>query len=140
MDDATTNPERTGAPLHAVIQLHPADSVVIARGTLLPGTPVADDVATRQRIPPGHKVAVREIKPGEPVRKYNQIIGFATKTIAPGEHVHVDNLGMGDFDKDYAYGVDAKPTQYVPGTCHVPGDRPPGRARRDGTTSAFSRP
>jgi hypothetical protein len=26
------------------------------------------------------------------------------------EHVHVQNMGMGDFAKDYAYGVDAKPT------------------------------
>ena len=128
MDDATTQAERTAAPLHAVIQLHPADSVVIARGTLLPGTPVADEVVARQRIPPGHKVAVRAIKPGEPVRKYNQIIGFAITAIAPGEHVHVDNLGMGDFDKDYAYGVDVKPTAYVPEPALFQGIvRPDGR-------------
>ena len=96
--------------VHPVIQLHPADSVVIARAMLLPGTPVADGVTATKRIPPGHKAAVREIKEGEPVRKYNQIIGFATQPISPGEHVHVHNLGMADFIKDYAYGVDAKPT------------------------------
>jgi altronate hydrolase len=102
------------AAVRAAIRLHPADGVVIARATLPPGAPVADGVTAVQRIPPGHKVAVREIELGEPVRKYDQIIGFATKPIAPGEHVHVHNMGMGDFAKDYAYGRDAKPTDYVP--------------------------
>jgi arabinonate dehydratase len=89
----------------AVIQLHPKDSVVIARATLLPGTPVAGGVAAAERIPPGHKVAVVPVAPGEAVRRYNQIIGFATQAIAPGQHVHVHNMGMGDFVKDYAFGA-----------------------------------
>ena len=93
-----------------VICLHPEDNVVIARATLLPGTPVADGVAATDRVPAGHKVAVRPIAPGEAVRRYGQIIGFATASIAPGGHVHVQNCGMGDFDKDYAYGADARPT------------------------------
>jgi altronate hydrolase len=97
----------------AVIQLHPKDSVVIARATLLPGTPVAAGVAAVERIPPGHKVAVVPVAPGEPVRRYNQIIGLATHAIAPGQHVHIHNMGMGDFVKDYAFGADAKPTIYV---------------------------
>ena len=50
-----------------VIRLHPHDSVVIARTTLLPGTPVADGVAASERIPAGHKIAVRPIAAGEPV-------------------------------------------------------------------------
>jgi len=33
-------------------------------------------------IPSGHKVAARAIAVDEPVRRYNQIIGFATKPIA----------------------------------------------------------
>ena len=78
-----------------VIWLHPSDSVVIARATMLPGTPVADGIAVSDRIPAGHKVAVRPIAVGEAVRRYNQIIGFATDAIAPGQHVHVHNLGMG---------------------------------------------
>ena len=93
-----------------VIRLHPDDSVVIARATLLPGAPVVDAVVAAERIPAGHKVAVRSIAVGEPVRRYGQIIGFASKAIAPGQHVHVQNCEMGDFAKDYAYGVDARPT------------------------------
>ena len=38
-----------------------------------------------------------------PVRRYNQIIGFATRAIAPGEHVHVHNLEVRDFARDYAF-------------------------------------
>ncbi len=107
-------PQHDAVGLSQVIRLHQADSVVIARTLLAPGTVIDDGVVVAQRILPGHKVAVRRIEEGEPVRKYNQIIGFATHAIAPGEHVHVHNMGMGDFAKDYAYGVDAKPTDYVP--------------------------
>jgi altronate hydrolase len=96
-----------------VIALHPGDGVVIARATLLPGTPVADGVVATARIPAGHKVATRAYAAGEPIRRYGQIIGFATAAIAPGAHVHVHNCGMGDFAKDYAWGVDARPTDFV---------------------------
>ncbi|MDU6672712.1 MAG: UxaA family hydrolase, partial [Bradyrhizobium sp.] len=71
-----------------VIRLHPEDSVLIARSSLPPGLTVADGVVTVDRIPAGHKVAVRPIALGEPVRRYGQIIGFATAPIAPGQHVH----------------------------------------------------
>jgi altronate hydrolase len=97
----------------SVIRLHPDDSVVIARATLLPGTPVAEGVTANERIPAGHKVAVRPISSGDPVRRYGQIIGFASQPISPGQHVHVQNCGMGDFAKDYAYGLDARPTDYA---------------------------
>ena len=94
-----------------VIRLHPDDNVVIARATLLEGVEVAPGVVTAERVPAGHKVATRPIAAGEAVRRYGQIIGFATQPIAPGRHVHVQNCGMGDFAKDYAYGVDARPTE-----------------------------
>ena len=92
------------------IRLHAGDGVLIARSTLMEGVEVAPGVVTRARIPAGHKVSVRAIGPGEAVRRYGQIIGFATQPIGPGEHVHVHNLGMGEFDKDYAWSVDARPT------------------------------
>ncbi|MDH4180680.1 MAG: altronate dehydratase family protein [Betaproteobacteria bacterium] len=96
------------------IRLHPADDVVIARAQLVGGTKLADEnVTVAGLVPPGHKVATRAIRAGAPVRRYNQIIGFASRDIAPGEHVHLNNLAMGTFDRDYAFGADAKPTQYV---------------------------
>jgi altronate hydrolase len=93
-----------------VIRLHPDDGVALARRTLLPGTEVAPGVAAAQRIPAGHKVAIRAIPAGGEIRRYGQIIGFAKATIEPGQHVHEHNCGMGDFAKDYAWGIDATPT------------------------------
>ena len=96
------------------IRLHPKDDVVIARTQLVGGTLLAEEsVTVSGLIPPGHKIATRAIRAGEPVKRYNQIIGFASRDIARGEHVHLNNLAMGAFDRDYAFGVDVKPTHYV---------------------------
>ena len=91
------------------IRLHPNDDVVIARAQLVGGTQLIDEkVTVTGLVPPGHKVATRAIAKGEPVRRYNQIIGFASRDIAPGEHVHLHNLAMGAFERDYAFGADAQ--------------------------------
>ena len=94
------------------IRLHPNDDVLIARSQLVGGVNV-EGVSVRGLIPAGHKVAVRAIATGEPVRRYNQIIGFATRDIKAGEHVHLHNLAMGDFERDYAFCVDAHPTEFI---------------------------
>src|SRR5438034_6772071 len=96
------------------IRLNPNDDVVIARTQLVGGTLLAEEnVTVSGLIPPGHKVATHAIRAGAPVRRYNQIIGFASRDIAPGEHVHLNNLAMGSFERDYAFGADVKPTPYV---------------------------
>jgi len=97
------------------IRLNPADDVVIARVELAAGTTLVKEggAAVSARIPAGHKVAVRAIKSGQPVRRYDQIIGFATKDIQPGEHVHVHNLAMGDFQRDCAFSQGCSKTEYA---------------------------
>ena len=94
------------------IRLHPHDDVLIARSQLVGGTTV-ENITVKGLIPAGHKIATHDIAPGEPVRRYNQIIGFASKAIAAGEHIHTHNLDMGpnkgDFSRDYAFGADVKP-------------------------------
>jgi altronate hydrolase len=96
------------------IRLHPNDDVAIARVQLVGGTVLQDEqITVAGLVPPGHKVATRAIGAGQPVRRYNQIIGFASRAIAPGEHVHLNNLVMGNFDRDYAFCADVRPTQYV---------------------------
>ena len=96
------------------IRLHPEDDVVIARMEIPTGTPVKTaNVTTLVTIPAGHKLAVRDIAQGKPVRRYNQIIGFATRAIGAGEHVHVHNIAMGDFARDYAFCSLKRPTEYV---------------------------
>src|SRR5919201_466894 len=96
------------------IRLHADDDVVIARTELPAGTLVQKkNVRAAVRIPAGHKIAVRAVAQGQPVHRYNQIIGFATQPIAAGDHVHVHNVAMGDFQRDYAFCALAKPTAYV---------------------------
>ena len=53
-------------------------------------------------------MAARDIAAGAPVRRYNQIIGFATRDIGAGEHVHLHNLAMRDFERDYAFCADLR--------------------------------
>ncbi|TAL54343.1 UxaA family hydrolase [Pandoraea sp.] len=93
-----------------VLLIKPQDDVAIARNALSAGTVLAelDGIVARDDIPAAHKIAVRPIAEGAPVRRYGQIIGFTTRAIAPGEHVHVHNLSMGTFDRDYAFGSDVK--------------------------------
>ncbi|MBW8268258.1 UxaA family hydrolase [Caldovatus aquaticus] len=101
--------------LPPVIRLHPEDGVAIARTALAPGAALAEGLRVgERRIPPGHKVALRPHAAGEPIRRYGQIIGFATRPIAPGEWVHTHNCAMGDFARDYAFGADARPTEPLP--------------------------
>ncbi len=98
-----------------VIRLNPVDNVVVAAAKIPAGTTLeAEGVTTAADIPSGHKIATRTIPKGAEIRKYGQIIGFASTDVAPGEHVHVHNCAMGDFARDYAFGAEAKPTEFVP--------------------------
>jgi altronate hydrolase len=93
------------------LRLNPNDDVVIAARPLPAGTRVdAEGVTCTDAIPAGHKLAVRAVAKGLPVKRYDQIIGFATQDIAPGQHVHTHNLAFEMFERDYAVGVDVRPT------------------------------
>jgi altronate hydrolase len=94
------------------ICLHPDDDVLIARQQLVGGSSM-EGISLRGLIPAGHKVARRALAAGQAVRRYNQIIGFASRDIAAGEHVHSHNLWIGgsggDFAREHAMGSDVKP-------------------------------
>ena len=97
-----------------VIRIHPKDDVVIARQQLVGGTRIeSEDITVAGLIPPGHKIATRAIAAGEPVRRYDQIIGSAKQAIAPGQHVHTHNLEFSTFARDYAATSGAQPTDYA---------------------------
>jgi len=97
-----------------VIRIHAQDNVVIARSQLVGGTVLADEgVTVFGLVPPGHKVATQAIAKGQAVRRYDQIIGMATRDIAAGEHVHTHNLAFSDFAREHAPGAAAQPTAYV---------------------------
>ncbi|MGB7301751.1 MAG: altronate dehydratase family protein [Burkholderiaceae bacterium] len=97
-----------------VLRLDPNDDVVIAARPIKEGAVIDEEKVTcRQAIPAGHKLATRAVKTGGPVRRYNQIIGFATRDIEPGDHVHSHNLAFEAFERDYAVGADVRPNPPV---------------------------
>jgi altronate hydrolase len=92
------------------MRLNANDDVVIATRPLAAGTPIDDEgITCLDAIPAGHKVAVRRVARGQPVRRYDQTIGFATTDIEPGRHVHTHNLAFETFERDYAVGADRRP-------------------------------
>lgn len=87
----------------SALRLKDDDDVAVALRTLVPGTPVRfpdAEIAPSDTIPSGHKIALRDIAAGAPIRKYGQVIGRASAAIARGSHVHVHNVegirGRGD--------------------------------------------
>ncbi|MBI5388532.1 MAG: altronate dehydratase [Verrucomicrobia bacterium] len=99
------------------LRLHPADTVAVLKRMLRAGDQLAGDsvsVTASTDIPPGHKIALREVADGEPVIKYGQIIGVAKGRIAPGDHVHTHNLVMHAFERQHQFGVEVKPVPYHP--------------------------
>ncbi len=96
-----------------IIKIHPQDSVGIARINLPAGMSLEAGCVTTEDIPAGHKVALKDHITGEKILRYGQIIGFATRDIAAGQHIHLHNLGLGDYGRDYAYCRDAKETNFL---------------------------
>lgn len=77
------------------IRIHPVDNVLIAAIALQAGEKIlweGNEIAIKELIPLGHKIAFKSIKCGEKVIKYGLPIGSATQDISPGEHVHIHNI------------------------------------------------
>ena len=92
-----------------VLQLNPRDNIGIVRTEIPAGAglalPSGEMLTVTERIPAGHKLALRLIAPGEPVLRYGYPIGLATAACLPGAWVHSHNLVVGDTFKDYSYTV-----------------------------------
>ncbi|MBW0005782.1 MAG: altronate dehydratase [Hyphomicrobiales bacterium] len=95
------------------IRLHADDNVVVAVDQV-PAGALVQGVGAIERVPRGHKMASATIATGAPVRKFGQIIGFASKPIAPGEWVHEHNVEMHDFARDYRFAEAAPRIDILP--------------------------
>ncbi len=112
-------PSRRMKLAEVALQLHPTDNIAIARTTLMPGLVIEreggeGDLTVRQLVQPGHKVALAPVAEGQAVRRYGQIIGFASQPIGAGDHVHSHNLGVQEFKRDYAFASEARPVEILP--------------------------
>ncbi|WP_423790772.1 UxaA family hydrolase [Microvirga solisilvae] len=89
------------------VRLSESDKLVVAVDPIMPGTTL-HGVTVKDRIPRGHKMAIAPVAQGEPILKFGQIIGFASKPVAPGEWLHEHNMEMHAFSRDYHFAEDAK--------------------------------
>ncbi len=83
--------------MNELIQINNKDMVAVALTALKAGSVVAvagadSCITLTEDITMGHKVALRDIKEGEPVIKYGFPIGQATRDIKAGSHIHTHNL------------------------------------------------
>lgn len=108
--------ENKPKPLSSTLRLHPADNLVVARVAIGMGEVFADQgqqISVMADIPAGHKVATTSVAEGEPLRRYGQIIGFASQSIVAGEHVHSHNVAFRELERDWAFGADVVPTAFA---------------------------
>lgn len=82
------------APLY--IRVHPNDNVaiVVNDGGLGEGATFADGLTLLERVPQGHKVALRDLAEGDEVIRYNVVIGYATKALPRGSWVNEHVIRM----------------------------------------------
>ena len=81
--------------MNKLVQITRKDLVAVALAPLQAGETVdygAGTVTLLQDVPMGHKVALRDIRKGEPVIKYGFPIGEAKEDIPAGSHIHTHNL------------------------------------------------
>ncbi|MBQ2824022.1 MAG: altronate dehydratase [Oscillospiraceae bacterium] len=78
-----------------IIKINENDNVAVAVKAMKKGTIINVDgrsIEVLQRIPEGHKIAIKPIADATPVIKYGYPIGNASADIKPGEWVHTHNL------------------------------------------------
>ena len=97
-----------------MLRLNVVDNVVVAITTVEKGALTSEDIIASERIGKGHKMASANVKAGEPVKKFGQIIGFAKVDIPAGAWIHEHNIGMGELAHDYAFAQGATQTDILP--------------------------
>ena len=85
-----------------LIVLNKNDNVAVTPFIIPAKTKIeGQNISSIDDIPFGHKICLKPVNIGDPVIKYDQIIGFASKNIIPGEHVHSHNLEFKEFDRAF---------------------------------------
>ena len=96
------------------LRLNAEDNVVIAIDEIKQGDQPAGAPVALERVPRGHKMATLALETGAPVRKFGQIIGFASRPIAPGQWIHEQNCVVHDFERDYQFCQGARAETILP--------------------------
>ncbi|MFV0447066.1 MAG: galactarate dehydratase [Vibrio sp.] len=99
------------------IKVHPSDNVaiVVNDGGLPKGTMFNDEFQLQEDIPEGHKVALVDFAPGDKIRRYGEVIGYANTVIVRGGWIN-------EFLVDIP---EAPPLADIPLATNVPEPLPP---------------
>ena len=77
------------------IWLDKADNVLVVLRPINPGEAIkvaGIETIANHAIPTGHKIAIKAIPKNGMIVKYGEEIGQALENIAPGDHVHIQNV------------------------------------------------
>ncbi len=96
------------------LRLNAQDNVMVAVDEIRVGDAPVGGPTASARVPKGHKLATALIETGAPILKFGQIIGFASRPIAPGDWVHEHNVAMHAFARDYQFAEGAMPAIILP--------------------------
>ena len=98
-----------------LLTLSKNDNIAVSLQKIESGKPLSSSgLVAQNAIPSGHKIALTEIASGTEIIKYGRVIGLATKDIQRGEHVHVHNVEMAQFQRSQNFGSKAQETKFVP--------------------------
>lgn len=95
------------------LRLHQDDNILVAVDSLPVGF-LVENIRVGCRIPRGHKLAVSFIAQHAPLRKFGQIIGFASSPIQAGDWVHEHNCAFAAFSRDYRHAQDGHASEILP--------------------------
>ncbi len=78
------------------VQVHPQDTVAILvnEGGLRAGTRFDSGLTLIEDVPEAHKVALVDIRAGEPILRYGSVIGYAERDIPRGSWVHEERMRL----------------------------------------------
>ena len=100
--------------INPTIRLDDKDNVIVARKDIPAGTVILEEgIIVHSDVLAGYKIAAKNIRKGEPILKYNTIIGFSSDYFESGTMLHSHNIGFKEIQKDYAYCRDYKPLELV---------------------------
>lgn len=86
------------------IRINENDNVAVALVPLKKGFALNDGTILIEDIDLGHKIALCDISEGGRIIKYDNLIGYASRDIVRGEHVHTHNIRTSlGADDEYVY-------------------------------------
>lgn len=94
------------------VRLDPSDTVVTAIREIPAGAEI-EGFTVLSPVPAGHKIASVPMSKGCRIRKYAQVIGYASEDIPAGAHVHTHNVAFQASGQAHEFSSDIRDTPMV---------------------------